>query len=141
MCKRVHSTHFMYLSILLMACAKLDYYLARLLIFIFNFSGQSFTEEQQDEICENWIERWSDLCMQYWDLHDAILSQGGENDPRIPGPLKVLPETTYPCITRQYCYHREYMTNDTSQSKFRSIHCFYPGSSNLWCYILICYVW
>ncbi|CAL4904339.1 unnamed protein product [Urochloa decumbens] len=79
--------------------------------------GQSFTEEQQDKICLNWIERWSDLCMQFSDSCDAVRSQGGEDAPRPPGPLKVLPETTYSCITRGYCYHREYMTSDTSQTK------------------------
>ncbi|CAL4896988.1 unnamed protein product [Urochloa decumbens] len=77
--------------------------------------GQSFTEEQQDELCLNWIERWSDLCVQYSDSCDAV-SLGGENAPRPPWPLKVLPESTYPCITRGYCYHREYMTSDTSQT-------------------------
>ncbi|CAL4995676.1 unnamed protein product [Urochloa decumbens] len=78
--------------------------------------GQSFTEEQQDKICLNWIERWSDLCMQFSDSCDAVRSQGGEDAPRPPGPLKVLPQTTYSCITRGYCYHREYMTSDTSQT-------------------------
>uniref|UniRef100_A0A0A9GS97 Uncharacterized protein n=1 Tax=Arundo donax TaxID=35708 RepID=A0A0A9GS97_ARUDO len=33
-----------------------------------------------------------------------------------PGPLKVLPETTPLCIQRGYCYHREYMTDDTSET-------------------------
>ncbi|CAN6325748.1 unnamed protein product [Urochloa humidicola] len=78
--------------------------------------GLSFTEEQQDELCSKWIERWSDLCVQYSDSCNAILSLGGDNAPRPPWPLKVLPETTYPCITRGYCYHREYMTNDTSRT-------------------------
>jgi len=46
----------------------------------------------------------------------VVRSQGGENVTLPPGPLKVLPETTYFCITRDYCYHREYMTkaNDAS---------------------------
>ncbi|OEL32784.1 hypothetical protein BAE44_0006197 [Dichanthelium oligosanthes] len=79
--------------------------------------GQNFTEAQEEEISLNWIERWSDLCMQFSDSCDEILSQGGENPRLPPGPLKVLPETTYSCITRGYCYHREYMTSDTSQTK------------------------
>ncbi|CAL4989736.1 unnamed protein product [Urochloa decumbens] len=79
--------------------------------------GQNFTVAQEEEISLNWIERWCDLCMKFSDSCDAIRRQGGQNAPTPPGPLKVLPETTYSCITRGYCYHREYMTNDNSQTK------------------------
>ncbi|RLM57879.1 hypothetical protein C2845_PM18G00160 [Panicum miliaceum] len=79
--------------------------------------GQNFTEEQAEEIGLNWIERWCDLCTQFSNSCDVVRSQGGENVPLPPGPLKVLPETTYLCITRDYCHHREYMTSDISQTK------------------------
>ncbi|RLN28219.1 hypothetical protein C2845_PM05G06140 [Panicum miliaceum] len=79
--------------------------------------GQNFSEEQVEEIRLNWIQRWSDLCTQSSNSCDVVLSQGRENAPLPPGPLKVLPETTLLCITRDYCHHREYMTSDTSQSK------------------------
>jgi hypothetical protein len=47
----------------------------------------------------NWIERWCYL----WDSCDAIRSQGDENAPLPLVSLKVLPETTYSCITKGYC--------------------------------------
>ena len=101
----------------LVLCAKMDY-LERLIgIAMPNFSGQNFREEQVEEIGLKWLERWCDLCTQFSDSCDVVRSQGGENVTLPPGPLKVLPETTYFCITRDYCYHREYMTSDTSQSK------------------------
>jgi hypothetical protein len=76
-------------------------------------SGQDFTEEQEMEIRVNWIERYCGL----WDSCDVMRSQGDEDAPPPPVPLKVLPETTHSCITKFYCYHREYMTSDASQSK------------------------
>jgi hypothetical protein len=35
----------------------------------------------------------------------------------LPFPLRVLPAATCLCVRRGYCYHRKYMTHDTSTSK------------------------
>ncbi|XP_062182915.1 uncharacterized protein LOC133887024 isoform X2 [Phragmites australis] len=81
--------------------------------------GQSFTKEEEEKIRRKWIKGYINLCGQRSELYNEFLSNEDENSPLPPlppRPLKVLPETTYSCIERGYCYHREYMTNDTSET-------------------------
>ncbi|CAN6330455.1 unnamed protein product [Urochloa humidicola] len=79
--------------------------------------GQNFTKKQEKEISLAWMLRHIRLNAEFSALCNEILSQGDENVTFPPKPLKVLPETTYSCIMRGYCYHREYMTSDTSRTK------------------------
>ena len=67
------------------------------------------------------------------ELCNQILSHGDDHVSFPPMPLKVLPETTDLCIKRGYCYHREYMTTDTCQSKCQSV-----PTSNQCCYLCVC---
>lgn len=85
------------------------------------FSGQSFTSEQVEEVTQKWRDRRNRLIAEFAELCNKILSQGDDIVLFPPKPLKVLPETTYSCVKRGYCYHREYMTSDTSMSKYRLI--------------------
>ncbi|XP_066356520.1 uncharacterized protein [Miscanthus floridulus] len=75
--------------------------------------GQSFTLRQEKEIRLNSMNRMAHL----WEQFSDSCNERDENTPVAPGPLRVLPVTTYSCITRGFCYHREYMTTDTSQTK------------------------
>ncbi|RCV36973.1 hypothetical protein SETIT_8G025200v2 [Setaria italica] len=79
--------------------------------------GQSFTKKQEEEISLIWMDRHIKLNAEFSELCNEILSQGDDDVTFPPKPLKVLPETTYPCIRRGYCYHREYMTTDASRTK------------------------
>lgn len=80
--------------------------------------GQRFTEDEEEKITEKWIDWYVNLCGEHARLYNEFLS---DEDPHKkyslpPAPLKVLPETTSSCIERGYCYHREYMTNDTYET-------------------------
>ncbi|TVU27070.1 hypothetical protein EJB05_29649 [Eragrostis curvula] len=84
--------------------------------------GQRFTKQEVEKIRREWLKGHISLCSEYADLCNEVLSDednnGDENSPPLPpGPLKVLPEATRLCIERGYCYHREYMTNDTSETE------------------------
>jgi hypothetical protein len=63
--------------------------------------------------------RQFDECLK---VRKVILARGDKNA-RLPTyPLKVLPEVTHECIDGR-CYHREYMTHDTSTSKGHLVIC------------------
>ncbi|KAF8671566.1 hypothetical protein HU200_049883 [Digitaria exilis] len=76
--------------------------------------GQSFTNEQVEEVMQKWRDRRSRLMAEFTELYNNILRQGDGIVSYPPKPLKVLPETTYSCVERRYCYHCEYITSDTS---------------------------
>ncbi|WVZ88128.1 hypothetical protein U9M48_034679, partial [Paspalum notatum var. saurae] len=67
---------------------------------------QSFTKEQEERIT-----------LDSRDRYIKFDRRGDDLVPFPPKPLKVLPETTDFCTDRSYCYHREYMTNNTGQTE------------------------
>ncbi|KAJ1256334.1 hypothetical protein BS78_K047900 [Paspalum vaginatum] len=62
-------------------------------------------------------ERHIKLYVEFAQLVEDMERRGEGRDPFPPKPLRVLPETTDFCIDRSYCYHREYMTNNTGQTE------------------------
>ncbi|XP_051187361.2 uncharacterized protein [Lolium perenne] len=78
-----------------------------------NCPGKNYSKEEVGEIVDKWLysfTRQFDECLK---VRKVILARGDKNA-RLPTyPLKVLPEVTHECIDGR-CYHREYMTHDTS---------------------------
>lgn len=87
-----------------------------------NYSGLKFNYEEEKEIKRNWLEEYINLRVQYAKLCNGSMDNEDDYDSIPPEPLKVLPVTTKSCIRRGYCYHREYMTNDTNESKYGSLN-------------------
>ncbi|KAL6595617.1 hypothetical protein ACP70R_047957 [Stipagrostis hirtigluma subsp. patula] len=78
--------------------------------------GQRYTKKEERELTLKWMDEYIDMCVQYNELRKEILSRGDKNVCLPPRPFKVQPVTTLSCIKGGYCYHREYMTNDISET-------------------------
>lgn len=80
--------------------------------------GQNFTKEQAKEIIRKWLETYDKRNSEFMVACEEFQKQGGdETSASCPVfPLKPLPETTDFCTTKSLCYHREYKTNDTSET-------------------------
>lgn len=70
-----------------------------------------------------WLETYDKKNREFMVACEEFQKQGGdETSASCPVfPLKPLPETTDFCTPKSLCYHREYKTNDTSESKCLSI--------------------
>ncbi|KAF2950962.1 hypothetical protein DAI22_01g226500 [Oryza sativa Japonica Group] len=80
--------------------------------------GQNFTKEQEKEIMRKWLETYDKKNREFMVACEEFQKQGGDETSasRPVFPFKPLPETTDFCITKSLCYHREYKTNDTSET-------------------------
>ncbi|GJN13848.1 hypothetical protein PR202_gb00596 [Eleusine coracana subsp. coracana] len=99
--------------------------------------GERFTKEQEEEIGRKWFKEYINLCGEYAKMCNELMdSEDSDEDADEdansslsavplkvdvnssipPAPLKVLPETTSSCIKKGYCYHREYMTDETDET-------------------------
>uniref|UniRef100_A0A0E0FNT5 DUF6598 domain-containing protein n=1 Tax=Oryza nivara TaxID=4536 RepID=A0A0E0FNT5_ORYNI len=80
--------------------------------------GQNFTKEQEKEIMRKWLETYDKKNREFMVACEEFQKQPGDETSasRPVFPFKPLPETTDFCITKSLCYHREYKTNDTSET-------------------------
>ncbi|KAL6870981.1 hypothetical protein ACP4OV_014829 [Aristida adscensionis] len=78
--------------------------------------GQRYTKEEVKIMTLQWAEEYINAFAEYNELCEEFLSHGDENARRPRYPLKVMPQTTLSCIEGGFCYHREYMTSDTSET-------------------------
>ncbi|XP_044946895.1 uncharacterized protein LOC123395935 [Hordeum vulgare subsp. vulgare] len=80
-----------------------------------NCPGKNYSNEEADEVVARWCGSFIKAFNDCLNLREEILARGDKNA-RLPSfPLKVLPVVTSLCTQNSiYCYHREYMTHDTS---------------------------
>lgn len=79
-----------------------------------NCPGKNYSKEEADEVVARWFRSFTKAYDDCLNLRNEILARGDKNA-RLPSfPLKALPVVTSLCIKSNICYHREYMTHDTS---------------------------
>uniref|UniRef100_A0A453KTD7 DUF6598 domain-containing protein n=2 Tax=Aegilops tauschii subsp. strangulata TaxID=200361 RepID=A0A453KTD7_AEGTS len=79
-----------------------------------NCPGKNYSKEEADEVVSRWLHSFNKAYHDCLNLRLEILARGDKNA-RLPSfPLKVLPVVTSLCIESNICYHREYITHDTS---------------------------
>uniref|UniRef100_A0A0E0JKL5 DUF6598 domain-containing protein n=1 Tax=Oryza punctata TaxID=4537 RepID=A0A0E0JKL5_ORYPU len=80
--------------------------------------GQNFTKKQAKEIMRRWLETYNKRNGEFAVACNEFQKQGGDETSasRPVFPFNPLPETTDFCIAKSFCYHREYKTNDTSET-------------------------
>ncbi|XP_037441418.1 uncharacterized protein LOC119309537 [Triticum dicoccoides] len=79
-----------------------------------NCPGKKYSEEEAGEVVSRWLRSFNKAYGDCLNLRLEILARGDKNACLPSFPLKVLPVVTSLRITSNICYHREYMTHDTS---------------------------